>query len=126
MERISKMWRSGLAMLLALCLLISACPIAAFATESDEVINYVSLGDSMTNGYGLDGYVHNSGVADYGNGAYPNQFAAWLKDLPGVENVNHAQLAMSGIRTEDIHWLLELDYNDQEVIDVINELLILS
>ena len=54
MERISKMWRSGLAMLLALCLLISACPIAAFATESD-VVNYVSLGDSMTNGYGFTG-----------------------------------------------------------------------
>ena len=37
MERISKMWRSGLAMLLALCLLISAGPVTAFASYGDEI-----------------------------------------------------------------------------------------
>ena len=37
MERISKMWRSGLAMLLALCLLISAGPVTAFASYGDDI-----------------------------------------------------------------------------------------
>ena len=71
MERISKMWRSGLAMLLALCLLISACPVTAFAisTGSDPV-KYVSVGDSMTNGSGFVGYNqdrHTGGYDFFGN-----------------------------------------------------------
>ena len=39
MERISRMLRSGLAMVLALCMILSACPIVAFAqeTEADNV-----------------------------------------------------------------------------------------
>ena len=82
-------------------------------------LNYVSLGDSMTNGYGLEGYNHNSGVEDYGYGAYPNQFANALKAI-GYD-VDHAQLAMSGIRTEDIHWLLEFDYTNDELIEIVDE-----
>ena len=45
MERISRMLRSGLALMLALCMIISACPVVAFANEAE--INYVSIGDSM-------------------------------------------------------------------------------
>ena len=33
MERISKMWRSALAMALAICMVLSFCPVAAFAAE---------------------------------------------------------------------------------------------
>ena len=40
MERISKMWRSGLALVLALCLLVSAGPVTAFASVGDEVAKY--------------------------------------------------------------------------------------
>ena len=87
--------------------------IAAGATGSAEnknqTIHYVSLGDSMSNGYGLPGYEMDSGVEDYGNGSYANQFAEWL----GAE---HVQLAMSAMRAEDLHWLLELDYTDAEAI----------
>ena len=98
--------------------------------ENDITLSYVSLGDSMTNGYGLTGYgdgrpgasetTHaNSGVEDYADGAYPNQFAELLEDVYGDGNVDHAQLAMSGIRTEDIHWLLELDYDSEETIEFV-------
>ena len=86
------------------------------------VVNYVSLGDSMTNGYGLDGYNHNSGVEDYGTGAYPNQFAEWLEDEYNCF-VNDSQLAMSGIRTEDIHWLLEFDYNSEEQVNILRSMI---
>ena len=108
MERISKMWRSALAMVLAICMVLSFCPVAAFAAE--EEIKYVSLGDSMTNGYGLPGYDKNSGVEDYGNGSYANQFAT------EIGATSHAQLAMSAMRAEDLHWLLELNYNDAAAI----------
>ena len=112
------MKRRILSMLLVLTMLLSLVPTAVFAVQGEEKteINYVSLGDSMTNGYGLPGYDHDSGVEDYADTAYPNQFAEVLG-----ENVNHAQLAMSGIRTEDIHWLLELDYNDAEAIALIDK-----
>jgi len=108
MERISKMWRSALAMVLAICMVLSFCPVAAFAAGTE--IKYVSLGDSMTNGYGLAGYDGNSGVEDYGNGSYANQFAT------AIGATEHAQLAMSAMRAEDLHWLLELNYNDAAAI----------
>ena len=118
-----KMFKKATALIMTLCMVFGVCSTAlnfvVFA-EGDQKLNYVSLGDSMSNGYGMEvGYLHNSGVEDYGKEAYPNQFADWLEGEGYT--VDHAQLAMSGIRTEDIHWLLELDYNNQEVIDVINE-----
>ena len=110
MERISKMWRSALAMVLAICMVLSFCPVAAFAANE---INYVSIGDSMTNGYGFEGYNQDehtigydffgdSGV--YGNGAYPNTFATYLEGQGYV--VNHTKLALSGLRAENMLYLL--------------------
>ena len=102
MERISKMWRSGLAMLLALCLLISACPIAAFATE-EPAKKYVSLGDSMTNGLGLGGGYDSTGHNGYleiDKFSYPALVAenyGW--DL--------TQLATSCMRLADLHYVLD-------------------
>ena len=118
--KLSRMGRSGISFLLAFCMLASMFTGVAFASEP-ETKKYVSLGDSMTNGYGLEGYDHNSGVADYGTRAYPNQFAENLKKL-GYK-VDHAQLAMSGIRTEDIHWLLEFDYNDPDAVATVQSML---
>ena len=114
MERISKMWRSGLAMLLALCLLITACPVTAFAADGDEVINYVSLGDSMTNGYCFTGYDQGNitpeqflkGENVYGNAAYPNAFAKYLAELNPGKTVKHSKLAVSAMRAEDLNYLL--------------------
>lgn len=113
-----KAFRSALAVLLAFCLMFSTVGTALAAgtaggndPETGKVSkkNYVSLGDSMTNGYGLPGYDGNTGVEDYGYGSYANQFAEHY-------GFNHAQLAMSAMRAEDLHWLLELDYEDEEAI----------
>ena len=96
--------------------------------QQDKPLVYVSIGDSMTNGYGLDGYDGNSGVVNYAKQTYANQFAAYLAGYTGVieddqvifigENgtVDHRQLAMSGMRAEDLHWALKLDYSDEELI----------
>ena len=91
--------------------------IAAGATGSAEnknqTIHYVSLGDSMSNGYCFDGYTQGDlasgafidGNGGYGNAAYPNLFAKWLEETSGVE-VHHAQLAPSAMRAEDLLYLL--------------------
>ena len=53
-ERTFRMLRSGLAMLLVLCMVVGYVPAVAFANEPAEKKMYVSLGDSMTNGFGLE------------------------------------------------------------------------
>lgn len=110
-----KIFRALTAFLLAACLLLGVCGngIAVLA-QQQETIHYVSLGDSMSNGYGLPGYDGNTGVADYGESSYANQFAAWLGQVNGA-SVNHAQLAMSAMRAEDLHWLLEFDFSEKAI-----------
>ena len=145
MEKISRMLRSGLALLLAFSMVVGYVPAAVFATETgattgvdlndldknnDNEINYVALGDSMTNGYGLTGYEPSGTIVGF-NGylqvapeAYPAKFAAYLAGYNGMidigqtvyegENatVNLTQLAMSGMRPEDL--LFALNYLDDE------------
>ena len=123
MERISKMWRSALSMTLVICMIIGFCPVAAFAAGSEEdVLNYVSLGASNTNGYGHDGYLPaavyedplaapKDGLNVYGYhrapaAAYPAQIAAELKAETGKEVKLH-QLALSSMRVEEVRYLLD-------------------
>ena len=80
--------------------------------ESNEK-HYVSIGDSMANGYGFDGYqqgndgvniINNQGKF-YGAGAYPLQFEKHLKEQ-GYD-VTHTKLASSALRAEDLLYLLD-------------------
>ena len=85
-------------------------------TENRE-INYVSLGDSMTNGYGLSGY-DVCGYLEVAKDAYPAKFSAWLAGFDGAiadgqtryegtnGTVNLTQLATSGMRAEDLNYVL--------------------
>ena len=113
-----------LSIALTLAMVMTMIPTTAFAEETSEPRVYVSIGDSMTNGYGLEGYDGESGIMNYGNDVYANQFAAWLAGYKGeIEDdqtvftgtngtVDHRQLAMSGMRSEDLAWLLQLDYKN--------------
>ena len=135
---------SVVSVLVLLCMLFSIMAPTVMAVDSaiddntgaageKETIKYVSIGDSMTNGYGLDGYDGNSGAVNYAKETYTNQFAAWLAGYEGkiVDDqvifdgdkaiVDHRQLAMSGLRAEDLHWLLELDYENEELMQTIYE-----
>ena len=99
--KLSRMWRSGLSLMLVFCMLVSMAP-AAFASESKE-IKYVSLGDSMTNGYGLTGYDQPykvNGFLDEVPEAYPYQLETEL----GFNLI--AQLATSAMRAEDLNYIL--------------------
>ena len=126
----------SLVMTFAMLFGMSATTISAVADGIDDVfaktdkdgdgtIKYVSIGDSMTNGYGFDGYNQDKHTVDrdtthvtpddynffdgtgvYGEGSYANQFANWL-ELSG-KKVEHTKLAMSAFRAEDLNVLLGL------------------
>lgn len=96
-------------------------------TENRE-INYVSLGDSMTNGYGLSGY-DTCGYLEIAKDAYPARFSAWLAGFDGeISNgqtkfegtkgtVNLTQLATSGMRAEDLRYVLEVGTENEKEAD---------
>lgn len=96
----SRVLRSALCLVLAVLMALGTC-VTAFAAESDETIKYVSLGDSMTNGYGLNGYTEeNNGYQDEAPEAYPAQVAEHY-------DWELTQLATSAMRAEDLHYILE-------------------
>ena len=121
---LSRLLRSGVAMLLVVCMVVGLVPATAFANavEDDSVIHYVSLGASNTNGYGIDGYLPADVYEDplaaskaelnvYGynrapEAAYPAQVAAELKAETGKEVKLH-QLAISSMRVEEVRYLLD-------------------
>ena len=115
--------RSAMAMLLAACLLFGICSngIAVFA-QQQKTTYYVSIGESMTNGLGLlSGYDehYSNGYLEVAADAYPAQFSAWLagydgKVVPGQTEykgskgtVKLTQLATSGMRAEDLNYILK-------------------
>ncbi len=119
-------------MLFTVCApVIGAVDTNGHTNEEKDKLVYVSIGDSMTNGYGLDGYNGNSGIMNYAKNTYSNKFAAWLAGYTGkieddqvifdgpLATVDHRQLAMSGMRAEDLHWALELDYENTEFMETI-------
>ena len=118
-----KFMRSCCAICLVVCMLIGLCGngIVAFA-QQEKTTYYVSLGDSMTNGLGmLSGYdTHNSnGYMEVAYDAYPAQFSAWLAGYEGQISagqteykgskgtVKLTQLATSGMRAEDLNYILK-------------------
>ncbi len=114
-QKLKRIWRSGMALLLAFVMMFSTCgTVFAEGGDSKETIKYVSIGDSMTNGYGFVGYKQNSSGADgydfmsgtnmYGEGAYPLQFETYLTEQ-GCD-VEHTKLATSAMLAEDLLYLL--------------------
>ena len=110
-KKLSRMWHSGMAIMLAVCMAVGLCPSVAFAQE-DTTIKYVSIGDSMANGYCFEGYGQGdadkidffNGIGVYGDDAYPLQFEEWLT-VQGY-SVDHTKLAVSAMRAEDLNYLL--------------------
>ena len=97
--------------------------------HDDGVIDYVSLGDSMTNGIGLMGGYDstdnphidndgNNGFLEADLNSYPAKFAAWLAGFEGAiqpdqdvytgdkGTVHLTQLATSAMRVEDLYYIL--------------------
>ncbi len=133
-----------LVLVMALVMIVSACAPAIHATadavshdhsteETKNELNYVSLGDAMANGFGLDCYgdskVVTNGFLELSHESYPAQFAAWLAGLKDggdylhsnntpqyyyygdKANVTLMQLATQGVRVEDLLAILQADPN---------------
>ena len=115
----NRVWRKVVSVVTAVALACTMCPASALADEAQatepETLNYVSIGDSMANGYGFAGYNQTSddrnvydfmaGKGMYGEGAYPLQFEEYLTEQ-GYE-VKHTKLATSAMLAEDLLYLLD-------------------
>ena len=85
--------------------------------STPEEWNYVSLGDSMSNGFGLDGY-DGCGYLEVAPASYPALFAQWLAggagsiaagqtEYSGDKGTVHlTQLATSAMRIQDLYFIL--------------------
>ena len=113
-----KMSAKALSVFMSLIMLFSVFAPAVSAIDADHNhatekpnFNYVSLGDSMSNGYGMDNYAQNGyfdifadgEVGHYGDHAYTSQFAEYLSS---VYNVNHIELAVSAMLSRDLLFLV--------------------
>ena len=138
-----------LVLVMALVMIVSACAPAIHATadavnhdhsaheETKKELNYVSLGDAMANGFGLDckdGSEVTNGFLELSYQSYPAQFAAWLAGIENAGNYTHnnntpqyyyygekanvtlMQLATQGVRVEDLLAILQADA-DSLVVD---------
>ena len=107
----------ALSLFMSLIMIFSVCAplVSAVETDADKgALHYVSVGDSMTNGYCFEGYHQNSndrnvydimtGLGMYGKGAYPLQFEEHLRNQ-GYD-VTHTKLATSAMTAEDLLYLL--------------------
>lgn len=130
-----------LVLVMVLVMMVSACAPAIHAasdavahehshsskTDAKKELNYVSIGDSMTNGLAMDGYdaKGNNGFLELAPEAYPAQIAAWLAGLKDTANyqengtkfvfdgpnakVSLTQLATSAARAEDTLYMLQVN-----------------
>ncbi len=130
-NRITGFGRKFTSVAVLLCLLFSIVAPTVIAADLDlspksETVepgskgdlNYVSIGDSMANGYGFEGYEQNNhanqaereaydllaGKGVYGAGAYPLQFEDYLTEQG--YNVKHTKLATSAMLPEDFLYFL--------------------
>ena len=105
-----------LILVISMTMSIWAYPIAAESMTvhgnealGKETLNYVSIGDSMSNGIGMPGYdsTRKNGYLEAAPDAYPAQFTEWLKSFTG-KDVNLTQLSTSAARSEDVYYMLTM------------------
>ena len=123
-----KMSVKVLSVVITLTMMLGVCAPFASAVALNNVdekteLSYVALGASNTNGFGLMGYLedelYNNPVnkmlgSVYGykmepEDAYPALVAKALEEMTG-KTVNLEQLAISSMRAEELHVLLDNDY----------------
>ncbi|MBQ9832542.1 MAG: hypothetical protein IJO48_02305, partial [Clostridia bacterium] len=98
-------------LIVAIMLMSMSCS-AAGALLNNYSCNYVCLGDSVSNGYGLDGYLRPDGTNVRGYKQIVK--CAYHYIVPQALNANIEQLGYSGLRAEDMLYLLDAEYESDE------------
>jgi len=104
--------------------------VSAFAdgnpndVNGDGKVTLVAFGDSMANGYGLDGYENNNGYMNQNKDLIvnmttkfentPNSYVKLFGEYLDADNIY--DLAVSGYRAEDVHAVLT---DDADVLNII-------
>lgn len=110
-----------IAVLLTMALMLGLVgPVTALAADNNT-INYVSLGDSTTNGYAFPTYYTDDqfagnnvrGYLEVTDEAYPNLVANALAANHNC-TVNLKQLAVSGFRVEELRAILDANYEGDD------------
>lgn len=108
-----------LALLVTACMLFSVLSPAIVCWDDDVYADaggskpdftYVSIGDSISNGYGMDGYYKEGDDINYRGflQEVPQAYPSLIRDLLGESyDVNLIQLAVSGYRTAELRYLLD-------------------
>ena len=124
-----------IAMLLVVCMMFSFSSVAMAAViddvvnTDDGVVNYVSIGASNVNGYGMRGYLDEDvyeypllketaniyGYKQDTPGSYPVLFKEYFEGM-GHE-VELSQLALSSMRAEEVRFLLDDTYTGDAYTD---------
>ncbi len=125
-KSLNRKFSAVLALVLAFALMVGAVPMAVFANtaenDDDKTINYVSLGASNVNGYGMHGYLEEDiyeypllketaniyGYKQDTPGSYPVLIKEHLTDKGYT--VNLSQMAISSMRAEEVRFLLDDSY----------------
>ena len=130
MAKMQRGLRAGaLAFMLTACMLLSALSPAIVGWDGDSNavggddkpdFIYVSLGDSLTNGFGMEGYYADNGDNYSGflqevTDAYPTMVK---NELSETYDVNLVQLAVSGFRTSELRHLLDKDFPGDIYTDI--------
>ncbi len=104
--------KSGRIVSVIICILLAMAMIPASALADNNVsgpaaaFNYVALGDGSTAGFGM---AESAGYGVLTEGTYPAVVADSLR-AKGLD-VNVSQLAMKGMRTEELRFLLDDSYS---------------
>ena len=113
-NRKCRLLKKALAVTLSACLVLTmAVPTFAatktYPSTGDTTINYLVIGDSMSNGYCLDGYTgEKAGWNNVPAGIYGEVFAEYLKGKGYT--VNLSQYAMASMRSQDLRYILDPTY----------------
>ena len=131
---IKKMSSMALALSICLGVVASSASIIALSANDDSVngekpeFNYVALGASNVNGYGMHGYnfenVYEAPFEKTTDNRYgyemdtPGSYTTLIRDaLSKNYNVNLSQIAMSSWRAEELHFLLDDSYMGDSYTD---------
>lgn len=124
--KMTRLLSALLSMVLVLCMVVPYVVMPVSAEEEKDTFNYVSLGASNTNGYGMRGYiteeelalllsgqVNKNDVNVYGyertpEGAYPDLIRDHYAQI--YDNVTVNQLGISSMRVEELRILLDDSY----------------